>query len=123
MLRAKVAFFVDLYRNKEEVQKRAAQEGFSLLLESSRDGIYGMSADSSCTFLNRAGAQMLGGEVARALRKMPGLERATLVALTGWGAESDRARSSDAGFDHHFTQPAELSTLERLMEKISAGAR
>jgi len=33
---------------------------FSLLLESSVEGIYGMSPDASCTFVNAAGAAMLG---------------------------------------------------------------
>jgi PAS domain S-box-containing protein len=33
---------------------------FSLLLESSIDGIYGMRADGSCTFINATGAAMLG---------------------------------------------------------------
>lgn len=33
---------------------------FSLLLESSVDGIYGVSPDASCTFVNAAGAAMLG---------------------------------------------------------------
>ena len=45
-----------------------------------------------------------GYEVARALRLTPGVERAVLVALTGWGAESDRTRSHKAGFDQHLVE-------------------
>jgi CheY-like chemotaxis protein len=38
-----------------------------------------------------------------------------LVALTGWGAESDRQRSNEAGFDHHLTKPVQLDVVEALL--------
>jgi CheY-like chemotaxis protein len=38
-----------------------------------------------------------------------------IVALTGWGQESDRARTEEAGFDHHLIKPAELSALTKLL--------
>lgn len=56
-----------------------------------------------------------GCEVARRLRAMPPTAHALLIALTGWGAEEDRARSSAAGFDHHLTKPAEPELVERLL--------
>lgn len=58
---------------------------------------------------------MDGYEVARELRRMPQTRHATLIALTGWGDISDRARSHAAGFDHHLTKPAEFSVLQRLL--------
>lgn len=61
-----------------------------------------------------------GYEVARALRKTPGLEQVTLAALTGWGAEEDRVRSKDAGFDHHFTKPAEFELINGLLSQLAA---
>ncbi len=39
---------------------RESNERFALLLNSSAEGIYGMAPDSICTFLNQAGAEMLG---------------------------------------------------------------
>lgn len=39
---------------------RISEERFSLLVNSSGEGIYGIGLDSSCTFLNAAGAAMLG---------------------------------------------------------------
>jgi CheY-like chemotaxis protein len=38
-----------------------------------------------------------------------------LIAVTGWGQHSDKARARTSGFDHHFTKPVEP---ERLMELL-----
>ncbi|HSF44080.1 MAG TPA: response regulator, partial [Thermoanaerobaculia bacterium] len=58
---------------------------------------------------------MDGYEVARLLRSQPGIARATIVALTGYGQESDRRRSSLAGIDHHLVKPVDLEQLRRLV--------
>nr|MBI3611977.1 response regulator [Nitrospirota bacterium] len=39
---------------------QAAQAKYRLLLESTGEGIYGLDLDGACTFINRAGAAMLG---------------------------------------------------------------
>ena len=59
---------------------------------------------------------MDGYDVARALRADPRHAGVILVALTGWGAEQDRARTAQAGFDHHLTKPADPDDLLRLVE-------
>ncbi len=59
---------------------------------------------------------MDGFEVARRLRAAPGPPVALLVALTGWGQESDRKRSKDAGFDRHLVKPIEPDELGPLLE-------
>ena len=41
-----------------------------------------------------------------------------LVALTGWGQDEDRRRSSEAGFHHHLTKPVELEALQRVLAGI-----
>jgi CheY-like chemotaxis protein len=38
-----------------------------------------------------------------------------LVAITGWGQESDKQMARDAGFDHHLTKPVTLADLKRLL--------
>ena len=38
-----------------------------------------------------------------------------IVALTGWGQESDRRRTKEAGFDHHLIKPVEMSVLTQLL--------
>ena len=43
-----------------------------------------------------------------------------LVALTGWGAQEDRARARSVGFDHHLTKPASLTAVEALLKQIAA---
>ena len=60
-----------------------------------------------------------GYETASAMRRTPGLEHTALVALTGWGTESDRMRSSDAGFDHHLTKPAQLKAVQDLLAGLA----
>ncbi|MGQ0547967.1 MAG: hybrid sensor histidine kinase/response regulator [Betaproteobacteria bacterium] len=60
-----------------------------------------------------------GYDVARALRRSQG-ERVTLVAVTGWGQEADRRRSSEAGFDHHLTKPVDPGTLNHLLAQVAA---
>jgi len=66
-------------------------------------------------FLDIGMPGMNGYDTARAMRAMPELAHVTLVALTGWGAESDRRLSKEAGFDHHLTKPVQLSVVEELL--------
>ena len=60
-----------------------------------------------------------GYEVARALRRSQG-PRVTLVAVTGWGQEADRRRSSEAGFDHHLTKPVDPGALNNLLAQVAS---
>jgi CheY-like chemotaxis protein len=60
-----------------------------------------------------------GYEVARELRASQQTRQAVLVALTGWGAKDDRARSRKAGFDHHLTKPAALEAVDELLARIA----
>ncbi|MBE7368706.1 hybrid sensor histidine kinase/response regulator [Ramlibacter pallidus] len=59
---------------------------------------------------------MDGYEVCRRLREMPEMRGAAIVALTGWGAEKDRARTAQAGFDAHLTKPVEPQTLQQTLD-------
>ena len=56
-----------------------------------------------------------GFEVARKLRQLPGLARARMVALTGYGADEDRRRGLEAGFDAFLVKPAEPDTIQRAL--------
>ncbi|MEO7494759.1 MAG: ATP-binding protein [Massilia sp.] len=59
-----------------------------------------------------------GYEVARRLRADPSTSGLRLVALTGYGLESDRARALDAGFDAHLVKPVDLGRLIEIMETV-----
>ena len=61
---------------------------------------------------------MNGYEVARRMRSTPGMEHGILVALTGWGTREDRERSTEAGFDHHLTKPADMTAVETLLSSF-----
>jgi len=41
-----------------------------------------------------------------------------LIAITGWGQETDRHRSQEAGFDHHLVKPVALPTLLHLLASL-----
>ena len=56
-----------------------------------------------------------GYDVARRIRQMPGSAKIVLVALTGWGRDEDRQQSREAGFDHHWVKPVDLSVLRELL--------
>jgi signal transduction histidine kinase len=59
-----------------------------------------------------------GYEVARRIRSQPWGQRITLVALTGWGQDSDRRRSGEAGFDSHLVKPLDLDKLTELLGRL-----
>jgi DNA-binding response OmpR family regulator len=54
-----------------------------------------------------------GMEAARVIRRaFPGI---ILAALSGWGAESDRLRTAEAGFDLHLVKPSSPEELRRVL--------
>jgi CheY-like chemotaxis protein len=58
---------------------------------------------------------MDGYEVAKRLRSRDGNGRTLLIALTGYGQQEDRARSQQAGFDHHLVKPVAQNVLEDVL--------
>ncbi|RYD22052.1 MAG: response regulator [Verrucomicrobiaceae bacterium] len=42
-----------------------------------------------------------------------------LVALSGWGSESDRAKTAEAGFDEHIVKPVSPDDLRRLIGRAT----
>jgi DNA-binding response OmpR family regulator len=40
-----------------------------------------------------------------------------MVALSGWSQDEDKARSREAGFDHHLVKPVEPERLDALMQE------
>jgi PAS domain S-box-containing protein len=73
-------------------------------------------------FLDIGLPDMSGLAVAVALRRIDGMAGATLVALTGWGTQEDRARTQQAGFDLHLTKPAQFDSVDALLREVAARA-
>jgi PAS domain S-box-containing protein len=69
-------------------------------------------------FLDIGMPGMDGYEVARKLRLQPGLHSVVLAAVTGWGQEEDRRRTTEAGFDHHLVKPPEPKAVQHVLAAL-----
>ena len=56
-----------------------------------------------------------GYEIARIIRRSPLGRDVTLIAVTGWGQDNDKAQAAQAGFNHHFTKPVEPDAITALL--------
>jgi PAS domain S-box-containing protein len=91
------------------------------------DGQQALQLAAQCVpevvFLDIGLPDMSGHDVARGLRQIAGLERCTIVAVSGWGAQDDLARSRAAGFDAHFTKPVDSSRVLDYLAVVAASMR
>lgn len=63
-----------------------------------------------------------GYEVARKIRGEPWGRSLVLIALTGWGQDEDRRKSSAAGFNAHIVKPVDYAALTKLLAELLASA-
>lgn len=61
-----------------------------------------------------------GYELASRLRQLPGLDDVHLVAVTGYGQDSDKQRSRDAGFHDHLVKPLDFAKVMEVLESRGA---
>jgi CheY-like chemotaxis protein len=61
---------------------------------------------------------MSGYDLARALRAMPFPAPPVLIAISGYGRDSDRALAREAGFDHHLVKPADPQALFEIIQAL-----
>ncbi len=59
---------------------------------------------------------MNGYELAARLREALPASKLRLIAVTGYGQDTDREQSRKAGFDLHLVKPVDLDTLQRAIE-------
>ena len=59
-----------------------------------------------------------GYEVAQRIRENAWGQSMFLIAVTGWGQEEDRQRSSEVGLNVHMVKPVEPAALERLLSEL-----
>jgi CheY-like chemotaxis protein len=58
-----------------------------------------------------------GYAVARELRSRGDTSHTLLIAMTGYGQREDRIRAAEAGFDYHFTKPADPRQIQDAIEQ------
>lgn len=61
---------------------------------------------------------MSGLDLAESLRAKPETASLTMVALTGYGRDADRAKAMLAGFDAHFAKPAQPELLVDCLRRL-----
>jgi signal transduction histidine kinase/ActR/RegA family two-component response regulator len=59
-----------------------------------------------------------GYELACRFRQSDSTASTTLIAVTGYGQDSDRLRAQEAGFSEHLVKPVELESLQRVLDRI-----
>jgi CheY-like chemotaxis protein len=60
-----------------------------------------------------------GYETCRLIRAQPWGKSICIVALTGWGQEADRQRTTQAGFNHHLVKPVDTADLMELLAPVT----
>jgi DNA-binding response OmpR family regulator len=60
-----------------------------------------------------------GDQVAQRIRAEAWGATAQIIAVTGWGQESDRRKTRDAGFNEHLTKPVDPEVLLRLIAQAT----
>jgi signal transduction histidine kinase len=79
---------------------------------SARDALDALPPNSHAAVIADLGMPELDGfELARRIRADAANAHVTLIALSGWGQLEDRTRAQHAGFDAHFTKPADIDAL------------
>jgi CheY-like chemotaxis protein len=86
------------------------------------DGRKGVEAAKVCRpdlILMDIGMPLLNGfEAARLVRMALG-QAVTLVAVTAYSGDSDRAEGREAGFDYYVVKPAQFSDLRRIVSELA----
>jgi PAS domain S-box-containing protein len=61
-----------------------------------------------------------GYDACRRIRELPWGQSTVLIALTGWGQEEDRRRTTAAGFDRHLVKPVDCNTLLKVLAEVGS---
>ena len=62
--------------------------------------------------------KLSGIDACRRIRSHAWGKGMVIVALTGWGQESDRRNTSEAGFDAHLVKPVDYGDLLQLLAAL-----
>jgi signal transduction histidine kinase/ActR/RegA family two-component response regulator len=90
---------------------------------SARDGLRRAEAEAPDVCILDIGLPDLDGfALARALRAGERTRHATLIALSGYGQDTDRAKAVDAGFDQYHVKPVDAEALAATLARLAAKA-
>jgi PAS domain S-box-containing protein len=102
---------------RETLQRALELNGHQV--RAARDGSSGIAAAGEqrpdVALIDIALPDFDGYEVARRLRARDADRRIRLIAITGYGQESDRRRALEAGFDVHLTKPVSYERLKQII--------
>jgi DNA-binding response OmpR family regulator len=73
--------------------------------------------------LDLAMPQHSGDQLARELRRIPGMADAVLICISGYGNNEYRQLSLEAGCDYHILKPAEIQELLPLLARGKTQSR
>jgi len=94
----------------------------SVVLEAPKAVAAALAFQPDVVFLDIGMPHLNGFDLARQLRGQSALKGVYLAALSGWGSDEDRARSRDAGIDHHLTKPVLFEDVIDLLAAMPARA-
>ena len=69
-------------------------------------------------FLDLGLPGMDGIEAANRIRSLPTAKDCLFIALTGWGEQEDRRRTTEAGFHAHLLKPLKVDQLEATLQAL-----
>jgi PAS domain S-box-containing protein len=109
---------------------RDAAESLAMLLKvmgnnvrTASDGEMGVQAAAEFrphVMLMDIGLPKLNGyEACRRIRQQTWSKNMVIIAVTGWGAEDDKRRSEEAGFDRHMVKPVDPTSLMELVADLN----
>jgi CheY-like chemotaxis protein len=110
-----------LIDDSEDIRELMADllRGWGHHVEVAADGESGselaLRARPDVAFVDIGLPRLDGYGVAEHLRSKLSRDSLRLVAMTGFGQESDRRRALDAGFDLHIVKPASIEALKRAL--------
>jgi signal transduction histidine kinase len=73
----------------------------------------------AAVFLDLGMPGMDGYETARHMRARDDARGTMIIALTGWGQESDRHQTQAAGFNQHLVKPADITALRAVLASLA----
>ena len=73
----------------------------------------------AAVFLDLGMPGMDGYQTARHMRERQDTRELKIIALTGWGQDSDRRQTEAAGFNQHLVKPADVATLQAVLASLA----